>query len=402
MARPTRVAFTVPKVGCGGVEMLLLRLAQHLRVYGHDVDIVATQERGEWFDRVNSLAKAVFIDGRSGFPRCVHPLRVGRYLAGAGYDVVFLNGDPMSQQALNMLPDHVVAIPVIHSDNATTYKISLANQDSWNAVIGVGPRVCEVAREQRPGRPVFEINGGVEIPPDEDFGRRRQVTDGEFRVVFLGRITQYSKNVLALPDILRRCRDSGTDARLTIVGDGDDLGALKAAVEGHGMEPWVTFMGRVAHDEVYPILLDHHSMLLPSFFEGFPTVVLEAQACGCVPVASRLPGVTTTALVEGDTGWLADVTDPQQFADALTRMHQAPDEWARMSVAGRALAVERFSAARMAQGYAAAIEKAISGEFPLPRSRQGRVPVDVGMYWREVVPHRNMKAVGRRLLRAGA
>ena len=386
MSQTVRVGFVIPRLACGGVETFLLRLCPRLRDHGYAVEIVTTEEPGEWFDRFADEFPTIHIGGADQFPRFAHPFRVGRRLAGAEYDVLFVNSDPLAQQCLTMLPDHVVAIPVVHSDRGTAYRIAFTNHSAWNALVAVGPRIGDVARETLPERPVLQILPGVEMPPERDWRRRRAMTGNDLRVIFVGRLVADVKNVMILPAVIRQCRDRGVDAHLTVAGDGPDCGALKKAVQELSLTRYVDFVGEVPPRSVYDLLLDHHALVLPSFYEGLASVLLEAQACGTVPVASLLPGVTTAVVEEGRTGRLVSPTDAGGFATALARLWGDPPAWRAMSVAGHVLTAEQFSLDRMAHDYVRTIEDALSGRYPLPRSRRGRLPVAPSLYRSYLVP----------------
>jgi glycosyltransferase involved in cell wall biosynthesis len=377
--------------------MFLLRLCPHLRARGHDIEVVTTQERGEWFERMAAHVPTVHVDVDGHFRRCRRPLRVGRFLGQASHDMVFLNGDLLAQQSLTMLPDRVVAAPVIHSDRETTYRLAAANSEAWNLVVAVGPKLAQTAAARLPHRPVVEIMPGVDPPGPSAFAQRSVMTGDELRVLFVGRIVQGTKNVMLLPEVVRQCREEGLNVRLTVAGDGEDRAALAERVRGLGVTEHMDLIGAVPPEEVYPLLLDHHALMLPSFYEGLPLVLAEAQACGCVPVASRLEGVTTAVVEDGRTGWLVDVGDGEGFAEALRQLYRDPERWAAMSAAGHAEAVTHFSVDRMTDDYARLIREALAGKYPLPRSRRGRLPVNPRMYWRECLPPQ-VRALGRRVL----
>jgi glycosyltransferase involved in cell wall biosynthesis len=398
MSRVPRLAFTIPRLTCGGVEVFLLRLCPHLRDRGFEVEVITTDEPGEWFERASERLPVTHIAGARRFPHWWHPLRVGRWLAEGDYDVVFMNGDPFSQQSLAMLPDSVVAAPVVHSDRHTAYRLAFANSDAWNVLVAVGPRISKVASERFPRRRVVEIMHGVDLPETAAWARRRAMTGDELRVIFVGRLVQSIKNVLLLPEIIRQCRVEGTNATLTVVGDGPDRAALEARVCELGLVEYVDFVGEAPPEDVYPLLLDHHALLLPSFYEGLPLTLMEAQACGCVPIASALPGVTTPAVRHRRTGWLVRPGHTESFVAFLHRLCRRPATWTDMSEAAHAYVAAKHSVERMVDGYVRLTEEARAGEYPLPRSRRRRLPADPSLYWREFVPGW-ARAIGRRILR---
>ena len=358
---------------------------------------MTTEERGEWFEHVAARVPTTHVEAARSFRRCRRPLRVGRLLARGGYDVVFLNGDPVAQQSLTMLPDRVVAAPIIHSDRESAYRIASANAEAWNVVVAVGPKLAQTAAARLPRRPVVEIMHGVDSPEPAALARRRRMTGDELRVLFLGRIIQSIKNVLLLPEVIRRCRVEGLNVRLTVAGEGEDREALAARAQELRVGEHVDLIGAVPPRQVYPLLLEHHVLVLPSFYEGFALVLAEAQACGCVAIASRLPGVTTPVIEPGRTGWLVEVGDPEGYADALRELYRDPERWAAMSAAGRERVEALFSTERMVGDYERLIQEALAGKYPLPRSRRGRLPVNPRMYWRECLPPR-VRELGRRIL----
>jgi glycosyltransferase involved in cell wall biosynthesis len=398
MSRVPRLAFTIPRLTCGGVEVFLLRLCPHLRERGFEVEVLTTDEPGEWFERASERLPVTHIAGARRFPHCWHPLRVGRRLAQGDYDVIFLNGDPFSQQSLAMLPDSVVAAPIVHSDRYTSYRLAFANSDAWNVLVAVSPKIVNVALERFPRRRVVEILHGVALPEAAAWARRRAMTGDELRVIFVGRLVQSIKNVMLLPEVIRQCRAAGTNATLTVVGDGPDRTALEACVCDMGLVRYVDFLGEVPPEDVYPLLLDHHALLLPSFYEGLPLALMEAQACGCVPIASALPGVTTPAVRHRRTGWLVQPAHTEGFAGFLHRLALRPETWAAMSEAAHAYVAAKHSVERMADGYVRLIEEARAGEYPLLRSRRGRLPADPALYWRELIPGW-ARTAARRVLR---
>jgi len=113
----------------------------------------------------------------------------------------------------------------------------------------------------------------------------------------------------------------------------------------------------------------HHVLLFPSTHrEGLGLVLLEAQANGCVPVASHFPGVTDYAIADGETGLLAAVGDPDAFAAQIAALTLA-DRWQRYSHAGIERAGRLFSFAEMGRQYGGLATAIGQGAYPLPTPR---------------------------------
>jgi D-inositol-3-phosphate glycosyltransferase len=74
-------------------------------------------------------------------------------------------------------------------------------------------------------------------------------------------------------------------------------------------------------------------LVMPTHYESFGMVVLEAMACGTPVVASRVGGLISTVL-DGQTGFLVPVGDAPAFAEAVQKVLATPALWHAMSQAG--------------------------------------------------------------------
>ncbi|HEY0738377.1 MAG TPA: glycosyltransferase family 4 protein [Herpetosiphonaceae bacterium] len=132
-------------------------------------------------------------------------------------------------------------------------------------------------------------------------------------VVFTGRlVTEKGVNVLidAWPRVLR----AQPDAKLLLVGDGDQREELEAQARQLGIAEQVIFAGGCA--DVAPYLRAADAFVLPSFAEGLPIALLEAMACGLPSVATAIGG-TMRVLTDDVHGRLVPVSDPTALAQGL-------------------------------------------------------------------------------------
>jgi glycosyltransferase involved in cell wall biosynthesis len=172
-----------------------------------------------------------------------------------------------------------------------------------------------------------------------------------------------------LPAILAACLRRGVDATLTVCGHGPDHEPLKEACLAAGVSHLVDFPDVPEQTELYETYRRHHVLLLTSSYgEGLGLVLLEAQANGCVPVASRLRGVFDFAIEEGVTGLLAEIKNAEHFAEQIA-MLTAPDRWQQLSRAGVARTRELFTYEAMARDYLALLADLERGNYAVPRPR---------------------------------
>lgn len=131
-----------------------------------------------------------------------------------------------------------------------------------------------------------------------------------FDVVFLGRLTE-QKNPLLFVEVIKTLSEK-KDVRAVMIGGDRELGTqTRKKVEEEGLSNTIYLKGFL--ENPYGILKNSKLLCLPSIWEGFGLVVVEALALGVPVVASRVGGVPT--IIKGKEGRLCD--EKQQFIDSL-------------------------------------------------------------------------------------
>lgn len=274
-------------------------------------------------------------------------LALARAVEAGGYDGVFVNvltSRAEMNAARYLRADHL-RIMIVHNITPGTYAAARALREHVHATVAISPRIrSDLVRRHRfaPERCVV-IGHGTPMPAEET--AQRAAADGPLRLIYLGRIEDAAKGVFWLPAILKRLAPAVT---LTVAGDGPDLPALRRRCAPLGAR--VRFLGAVPPDQVPALLARHDVLLAPSRFEGFCLTLTEAMAAGCVPVASRIAGVTDAIIDHGRSGFLFRIGDVDAAAWALMRL-TIPERRQAMAAAARATVCARFTIAGMAERY---------------------------------------------------
>lgn len=142
----------------------------------------------------------------------------------------------------------------------------------------------------------------------------------------------------------KQLEDRGVKAQYLFVSDGVLRPALEQRALELGLVDRVHFLGRRA--DVASILSRVDLVVLPSWAEGFPNVVLEAM-CASRPVLATNVGGIPEVLVDGVTGHLLEPRRPDLLADALAVLLAHPERLREMGRAGRRRVEETFSLDRM-------------------------------------------------------
>ncbi len=167
-------------------------------------------------------------------------------------------------------------------------------------------------------------------------------------LAFVGRLDAV-KGVPLLLEALAETRKSLHDLRLTLVGDGPDREALLDQARALDLSEAVEFAGYLSQTEVAALLAYADCLVLPSFAEGVPVVLMEAMAARLPVIATRVGGVSE--LVEdGVSGLLVPPGDVASLTQAINRVMKS--DRAAMGQAGRAAVEAGFDigteAARLA------------------------------------------------------
>ena len=223
-------------------------------------------------------------------------------------------------------------------------------------------------------------------------------------VLYVGRFDQ-RKGIETLVRAFAHIKNTAADIsklRLVIVGgsepgQSDDIERVRIGniVETLGLTENTVFAGRIGHDRLPLYYTAADVCVIPSHYEPFGLVAIEAMACGTPVVASDVGGLKFTVVPE-ETGLLVPPQNVEAFADAIERVLN-DDLWARKL---RKRASERvqqnFSwsgvAAQLSDLYRRLLAQEIMGEFLLP----GQSTTSAATYTTKpvVLPTKSLTMVG--------
>ncbi|WP_256359917.1 glycosyltransferase family 4 protein [Cryobacterium shii] len=204
-----------------------------------------------------------------------------------------------------------------------TVSLSLTSRDKVSVVSAGTPNGIDVAEfdENRfDALSVAELARDIGISPDIPV------------VGFVGRLT-HDKGLGDLEIALRSLHDAALPVQLLLVGGIDDASGAEALERLRAIGMPVISTGHVEKTAVYYQLMD--VFCLPSFREGFSTVVLEASCSGIPVVVSNATGVVD-AVRDGMTGLVYGVGNGRQLAEKLSILINDAEIARSMADEGRA------------------------------------------------------------------
>ena len=142
------------------------------------------------------------------------------------------------------------------------------------------------------------------------------------RLVCVGRLCE-QKGQLLLVQAAARLRDEGVALELILVGDGDMRPDVEALIRERQLEDVVKITGWAAGSEVRKYLSSSRALVLPSFAEGLPVVIMEALALGRPVLTTYIAGIPE--LVEPNRcGWLVPAGSVDALVDAMKEALTTP------------------------------------------------------------------------------
>jgi glycosyltransferase involved in cell wall biosynthesis len=186
----------------------------------------------------------------------------------------------------------------------------------------------------------------------------------------LGCIARFDKRkgLPVILDAVQRLTTRYPEVALVLIGSGATENALRDGARQAGIAEKVRFAGPI---------VDAHRMLpaldlyvSASQGEGLPLTVLEAMASGLPVVATRVTG-HVDVVVDGVTGFLTRPEDPADFAAAVARLLDDPEQRRKMGRAGQERVHVEFGADRMAAETAALFREALNDTSTSSRSPRG-------------------------------
>jgi exopolysaccharide biosynthesis WecB/TagA/CpsF family protein len=324
------IAFYMHDLSGGGVERMRLKLALALAQRGHKVTLIVQFIRGALRESVPDDVHIVALGTRSVAASALALANVLRTLrpqvlvssldhnnitaicaaviSGRRTRVVICQHNALSAE--RVLGWKYRAVPICYRllspFAAAIVAVSYGVADDLASITGVArARISVIAN------PVL---GGSDIQHETGGAPHRWLKASNVPVfIFVGRLVTQKDPQILLTAFARRLRNG--PARLIILGEGPLLPALREQADALGIAQHVEFAGFVADPAAWVACA--HALVVPSRYEGFGNVIVEALACGTPVIATDCPHGPAEILRLGQFGRLVPVGDAHSIACAM-------------------------------------------------------------------------------------
>lgn len=183
-------------------------------------------------------------------------------------------------------------------------------------------------------------------------------------ILFLGRLHPL-KGIDLLIEAYARLVEEFDDIMLVVVGpDEGHLSNLRQQVRSLGLTRNVLFTGLLCGNEKLQAYIDSEVFVLPSRYEIFGLVILEAYAFSVPVVASNLPSISQI-VQDGQTGYLFKPGHVQSLVDGIARVLRNREDAKKMGANGRRLVEDRYTIDRVVESIEAIYDDLLSSKSVL-------------------------------------
>ena len=260
-------------------------------------------------------------------------------------------------------------IPVVITVHGHDIKDLAAGKESWRrcvtqalkgatTVIAVSEELAQLVGQLGISRDkVRVIHNGVDGELFRPMGLR-EARKGPRRLLYVGRF-DVAKGLNVLLAAAAKLRSGGRDLQLTFVGGSAATGTaepFRAEAQRLGVADICNFVDEVPGSELPAVMGEADLLVLPSFSEGLPLVLVEAMACGLPLVAKRCGG--PVEVVEEKVGRLVEVGDVDDLERGIAHVLDHYESYDQDAIRRRAL--ERFDYRQIARRIHTLYEAAIS------------------------------------------
>ena len=376
--RPIRVLHLITSLDRGGAENYLYTLVTHIDRAHFQMDVAVLRGEGELVSLFREAGvKVHLLHARLG----TDPTALGRLvslLRKERYDILhshLFRADLYGCLAAARLgPARPRLVSTRHNDDRFFLNPFVGMIHYWvsgrlDMIIAISDHIARftIARGVRDPRRVRRVYHGLRAQDAAEIERDRQRVRAElgigptdFLVGNVGRLAPQKGQrhlVRAMPHLLGRV----PHAHALIAGGGELESELRALARELGVAERVHVLG--PRKDVPAIMQAIDAFAMPSIWEGFGIVLLEAMAAAKPIVASRVATIPEV-VADGETGYLVAPGDAAALADALASLAADPTLSAAMGLAGRERLERLFSLDKMVGDTGALYEELLEPNDP--------------------------------------
>lgn len=258
------------------------------------------------------------------------------------------------------LSPEVPVVGILQGDDPVHYEHVQRLGRYWDAIVCVSQELADRTSAMDPSfrSRVHLIPNAVPVPVE--CPPRSLAKEGPIKIIYHGVLNTYQKRILDIPLILEEVQRRGVPVEMTIAGTGPEQEELLRQCAPFVESGMFQYRGIVKNDEIQDLLSRHDVYILTSRFEGMPHAMLEAMACGCVPVVTDIASGIPQVVRHGENGYRIPIGGIGEFADALARLQSDSGLRQRLALAAHQTVKESpYNVTNMVASYASLFDRVL-------------------------------------------
>lgn len=169
-----------------------------------------------------------------------------------------------------------------------------------------------------------------------------------FSMLSIGRLCE-QKGQMVIVEAIRLLKQQGTIVNCKIVGDGELRPIIESKISEYDLASQISILGWKSSEEIQSLIDSSSILLLPSFAEGLPVVIMESLARARPALTTYIAGIPEL-IEDGENGWLVPAGDTVALAEAIDKAASTPiPVLEEMGLRGKAAIIDQHSARKEAQ-----------------------------------------------------
>lgn len=237
----------------------------------------------------------------------------------------------------------IPTVGIIHSDDTFHHEIIDTFGDSktkfsLSAIVCVSRHIESLARDKDSlNMTILHRPYGVEIPEFTSAS-----PNDNLKIIYTGRLIQRQKRIFDVITSSKMLLSHIDGIKISFFGEDRERGRAVSEINKLSQNYNISYGGILRYAEIFPELVKHHVFMLLSDYEGMSISLMEAMACGLVPICTRTKSGATEIIRHNENGLLVDNREVD-FFNAVRRLKTEKGLWERLSKGARETIEKEYS-----------------------------------------------------------
>ena len=240
-------------------------------------------------------------------------------------------------------PFNIAVIGVLHSNDefykgVITKFIHGNKKNQLSTAVSVSEYINTICTSQNTQTQLLNISCGTPEVKNSTSPESQEV----FKVIYAGRLVVQQKQILKLTKAFCDASKANSNLEFSIYGDGDKEQSIKALIKDQKATNSVTLFKALPPSQILNKIQEHHVFTLMSDYEGMPIALMEAMACGVVPICLNEESGINEIIQHGVNGFIVK-NRGEDYQEKLQLLVNDRSLWETMSKNAIATIQQKYS-----------------------------------------------------------